>query len=121
MPTGTVQNNNGVLAWGNGLADFIKMKVHRCGVGIRQCQSHAFILLRTYGTEEVGTQVLLLAYDTWTSAFAGPDTSQRALLTDAVFVLEPDLDCFKLNVLGEFFLYALPEVFLKASCCSKSA
>ena len=59
----------------NGLADRLKMKIHRVGIGVGQGERRAFIVLRTDRAEEVGVEILLLSGDARSRAFARPDSS----------------------------------------------
>jgi hypothetical protein len=70
--------------------------------------------LRTDACEHVEVVVLRLSHSPRARASLGPDAGQRALLADAGFVLEPDLDTF-LGMRLPDGLDLLDDVFLKAS------
>ena len=55
-----------------------------------------------------------------TAAAQAPLVRQRALLTDAGFVLEPDLDRLARRFRRQNIGYEAGEVFLKASCAAIS-
>ena len=50
-----------------------------------------------------------------------PYAGETALLSDAAFVLKPNVDLFGLNMFGQYGFYFVNKVFLKASCASGSA
>lgn len=75
MPTGAVQNNDGVTLGRNGLTDGLKVKIHRVSIGVGQGERRAFIVLRTDRAEEIGVEILLLSGDARSCAFARPDAS----------------------------------------------
>ena len=62
----------------------------------------------------------VVAHTGRTRADFGPDRAQRALLTDTGLVLEPDLERFADCVRRQARGYDVGEVFLNASCASRS-
>src|ERR1035437_408301 len=61
-----------------------------------------------------------VAPDARTRAALGPDAGQRALLANAGFILKPDFDRPADKLLRDCGTRQLSEVFLKASCASRS-
>ena len=67
-----------------------EVQVYGLAVDVRQDERRSKIALGTDGTEQIGPVVALVAPRPATAR--GPDAGQRALLSDAGFVLPPDFD-----------------------------
>jgi hypothetical protein len=71
-----------------------QMTVHRVGVGLRQHEGGADRPRRTDRTKQISPGEAAVAGRSRPRAAARPQPGQRSLLTDAGFVLKPDLDRF---------------------------
>ena len=99
MPSGLIDEEDGVGSWCDRLGDFGQMQVHRFGIAGRQDQGGALTLFRADGTEDVGRGGSLVPWSARASAALGPPTGDLVLLADTGLVLEPnfylaDVDCF---------------------------
>src|SRR4249919_1958185 len=113
MPSGLIDEEDGVGPWCDCLGDFGQMQVHRFGVAGREDQSRALSLLRADGSEDVGRGGALIPRSAWASTALGPPAGDLVLLTNARFIREPNLyfpniDClFRARLhpgaLGTFF------------------
>src|ERR1700747_76757 len=75
---------------------------------------------RADGAEQVGPGEPPVALDPRTRAALGPDAGQRALLANAGFILKPDFDRPAGKLPRDRGAGQPGEVFLKASCASRS-
>ena len=116
MPSGLIDEENGVGSWCDRLGDFDQMQVHRFAVAGRQDQSRALSLLRADGSEDVGRGGALIPRSAWASAALGPPAGDLVLLTDTSLVLEPNFYLANIGCLfARDFIQARWEVFLKSS------
>ena len=115
-----VQDEDGVRADGDLLADLRQMEGHGLCIGAGQNQRRRRLAGRADRAEDIGPFIALVAGRARAGPAFGPDARQRSLLTDASFVLKPDFEGFGLGLLGEAFEDKLEEVFLKASWASGS-
>ncbi len=92
MMASAIDDDDGVGALCDGFADFGEVQVEGVRIGARQHQGGAGPARRTGGVEDMGPVVAPVARRARPRALSGPDPGQRALLADAGFVLEPDLD-----------------------------
>jgi len=116
MPSGLINEEDGVGSWRNRLGDFGQMQVHRFDVTGGQDQSRALSLLRADGSEDVGRGGALIPWSAWASAALGPPAGDLVLLTNARFIREPNL--YFPNIDGLFArdcIQARCELFLKSS------
>ena len=116
MPSGLIDEEDGVGSWRDRLGDFGQMQVHRFGVAGGQDQSRALSLLRADGSEDVGRGGALIPRSARASAAFGPPAGDLVLLADTSLVLEPnfylaDVDRF----FARDFIQARWEFFLKSS------
>ena len=116
MPSGLIDEKDGMGSRCDGVGDFRQMQVHRLGIAEGQDQSRALALFRADGTEDIGRCGLLIPRRARASAALGPPAGDLVLLADASLVLEPnfylaDVDCF----LARDFIQARWELFLKSS------
>ena len=72
------------------------------------------------GAKQVGPGEPPVAPDMRTRAALGPDAGQRALLANTGFILKPDFDRPAGKLLRDCGAGQFSEVFLKASCASRS-
>src|SRR5450631_252377 len=89
MPSGSIEEEDGVTALRHLAADLLEMQVHRLRIGIWQDQGHTDIALRADSAKYVGPFAALIPRRGWAAAALGPDASQCALLTNPGFVLPP--------------------------------
>ena len=71
-----------------------------------------------YGAEDIGALIALIGRQARPRAFLGRNSGAAVLLTDAGFVLEPDLDAPPLRQMAYMSLERGGEVFLKSSMTS---
>jgi hypothetical protein len=120
MPAGAVEHENGMSAGRDGAGDLGEMVVHRAGIGEGHDEARGDAAVRTDRAEDVGPLVAGVARRPRACAALRPDPAERALLADARFILEPDLEWFAPGSLGDRGGYRLAEVFLNASWASGS-
>jgi hypothetical protein len=113
--SGAVEDEDGVRPGCDLFADFSQMKRKCFGVGVWQDESGRGTARRTSRTEEIGPFVAQIARRAGTRSSLRPNPRQRALLTNASFVLEPDFQWLATGVPGQNGRDRLGEVFLKAS------
>lgn len=111
MPPGLVKYQQSMPAWRHGLTDCFQVKRHGLGICKRQYQTHRRIALWAYGSKDIGRLKLLLPHDTGPCSLACPKTSLGATLTDAHFVLKPDIDLLDVDIRWENGLHFPGEVF----------
>ena len=116
MPSGLIDEKDGVGSWCDRLGDFDQMQVHRVGIAEGQDQSRALALFRADGAEDIGRCGSLIPRSARASAALGPPAGDLVLLADTSLVLEPnfylaDVDRF----FARDFIQARWELFLKVS------
>jgi hypothetical protein len=116
VPSGLIDQEDGVGFWCDRPGDFREVQVHRFGIAEGQDESRAFALFRADGTEDIGRCGSLIPRSARASAALGPPAGNLVLLADTSLVLEPDfylaeVDCF----FARDFIQARWEVFLKSS------
>ena len=87
VPSGPVEQQNGVSAFGDMARDFIEMKLHHLGVGVGQRQSRADAARRADRAEQIGVVVALVGGLSWPRSAPGPLADEAVLLADAGLVL----------------------------------
>src|SRR5665213_4188920 len=90
MPSGLIDDKDGVGFWCDRLGDFREVQVHRFGVAERKDQSRALALFRADGTEDIGRCGSLIPRGARASAALGPPAGDLVLLADPCLVLEPN-------------------------------
>jgi hypothetical protein len=90
MPSGLIDEKDGVGSWVDRFGDFREVQVHRLGIAEGQDQSRALALFRADGTEDVGRCGSLILRSARASAALGPPAGDLVLLADTSLVLEPD-------------------------------
>ena len=83
VPTGSVEDQDGVSARRHRACDFGEMGVHRVGVDERKDETSGCAAARADGAEDVGPLVSGVPWRTGTTAALRPDPGERALLADA--------------------------------------
>jgi len=91
MPSGLIEQQHGVLAGADHLADLGQVQVHRRGVAERQDQCRALAVLRADGAEDVGRGVALVLRCRGPGPAPCPAAGDAVLLADAGFIGEPYL------------------------------
>src|SRR5258708_4776636 len=120
VPAGAVENEDGVGAWPNALADLFEVQVHSLGTDGGQNEGRAGASVRTHGAKQIDRAVPLIAWCRRPGPSPRPQAGQRSLLADPRFVLPPDLERLADRRGGERFGYELREVFLYASWAAAS-
>src|SRR5205823_13741753 len=120
MPSGTVADQYRVRTGRHLCADLLQVLVHGFGVDERHDDRGAGAARRTDRAEQISGIMAVVAYHRRARADRGPDVGDRALLADAGFVLEPDLDRLADRRRRQRLGYQLGEVFLNASWAAVS-
>lgn len=120
MPSGPIENQNGVGARGDMAGDLIEMKLHGFGIGIRQRQRGTNSASRTDGAKEIGVLIALVGWLAGPRPASGPLSDNAVLLTDTSFILEPDFQRCCLRQADEMSTQRAREVFLNAAMVSAS-
>ncbi len=120
MPSGAVEQQDGVGALGDVARDFLEMELHGLGVGEGQRQRSADASGGTNGAKEIRAFIALIGGLARPRSSLGPLTHKAVLLADAGFILEPDLDRRRRRQAVEMGAQRAREVFLKASTICSS-
>ena len=91
MPSGLIDEKDGVSSWCDRLGDFHEVQVHRFGIAGGQDQGCALSLLGADGTEDIGRCGALIPRSARASAALGPPAGDLVLLANARFIREPNL------------------------------
>ena len=119
MPSGLVEKENGMGAARHHGADLGEMRLHGLGVAERHDEPGALALGRADRAEKVGPGRALVVRRPGPGPALRPSAGQLVLLTDARFILPPELYAFA-RMGGPDLRQALWETFLKASAASGS-
>ena len=92
VPSGPVEQQNGVGALGDVARDLVEMKLHHVGVGVRQRQRCSDAPGWTDRAEQIGVVVALVGGLPGPRSASGPLPNLAVLLADAGLILEPDFD-----------------------------
>jgi hypothetical protein len=92
VPTGLIDEQHGVGSWLDVKRDLLKMQLHRLGVAKWQNQTGRLAKRGTDGAEDIGRGGSLIFQGKRSRAAFGPAPRDLVLLTDAGFVLEPQLE-----------------------------
>ena len=79
-------------ALGDIARDFVEMKLHHVGVGMRKRQSRSDAADRTDRAEQIGVVIALVGGLPWPRPASGPLPDKAVLLADPGLVLKPDFD-----------------------------
>lgn len=112
----------------NGPGDLVEMYLHGAGIGFWHHDGRTGSARRTDGAEQIGILIALIGRLAWPGSFAGPQANDTVLLTDACFILPPDLYCLGGRNAAQVGGKRVVEVFLKASitrasclgCCGRA-
>ena len=107
VPARLIHQHDGVCTGGDGECYLDEMQRHGFGIAERQHQPRAFALLRADRAEDIGRFRPLILRRRWSGSASRPAPRDLVFLTNARFVLEPDLygraaweGCFDLCQLG---------------------
>jgi hypothetical protein len=120
VPSGSVEDENGVGALGDIARDFVEVKLHHVGVGVGQREGRPDAPRGADRAEQIGVVVALVGGLPWPRPAPGPLPNLAVLLADPGFILEPDFDRRRLRQAVEMSLQRAREVFLKASTIRSS-
>ncbi len=120
MPSGAVEQQHGMGAVGDIARDFVEMKLHHVGVGMRKRQSRSDAAGRTDRAEQIGVVIALIGGLCWPRSTPCPLADEAVLLADPGFILEPDFDRRRLRQPFEMGLQRAREVFLNPSTIRSS-
>jgi hypothetical protein len=101
VPSGAVEQQDGVSAARDATSDFVDVHLHRLGVGIGQCERRADAARWADGSEQIGVFIPLIGWLTRPRSAPCPLANLAVLLADARFVLHEgspvksgeDLEC----------------------------
>src|ERR1700760_2894606 len=110
-----IEQQHGVRSRRYRLGDLGQMQVHRCGVAAWQNEGGTFALSRTDRAEYIGRGGALIARRRWPGAALGPAPGDLVLLSDARFVLEPQLYWLACGLVLRDLRQTRGKVFLNAS------
>ena len=120
MPTGAVEQQNGVGSGCDVVGYLVEVELHCLGIGEGHREGGADASGGTDGAEEIGAVVTLIGRLTRPRSAPGPLAHEAVLLADAGFVLKPDLDWRRRRQAVEMSAQREREVFLKASTIRSS-
>src|SRR5271155_3685511 len=120
MPTGAIEDENGMGTGCAAATDLGQVQAHQLGVDGRQHEGCSRASCRADGAEQVNPMMALIARRRWSRAAARPQPGQRPLLTDPGFILKPDFQRLTPSGNRKPFARPLGEVFLNASWASAS-
>jgi hypothetical protein len=120
VPSGAIQQQNGMGTLGDVQGYLVDMQLHHVGVGMGQCESRADTAGGADGAEEIRVLVTLVGGLGGPRSTLRPLPDKAVLLADAGFILEPDLDRLALGYPLEMGRERAREVFLKAWMVSPS-
>ena len=112
MPSGAIEQQNGVCALGDVARYLVEVKLHGECVGDGQCERRAFTARRADRAEEIGVIVTLVGRLTRSRSASSPLADEAILLADAGLVLEPDFDRGFLRQIRQMNAQRARKVFL---------
>src|SRR5271168_3575197 len=92
MPSGAIEQQDGVGALSDIARDLVEVKLHHVGVRVGQRQSRSDTASRTDRAEQVGIVIALVGGLSRPRSAPGPLANEAVLLADPGLILEPDLD-----------------------------
>jgi len=120
VPTGLIQDYDGMCARADDGGDLVKVQLHGFGVTGREDECGARATLRAYRTEYVGRLGSLVLRRARARAFLGPSICQFVLLANPHLILEPNLYRGSRGKPGADIRYLQPKLFLNASMAAGS-
>ena len=118
MPTGLIHEQHGVGSWLDVKRDLFEMQLHGVGVAKWQNQTGRLAKRGTDRSEDIGRGGSLILQGESSRAAFGPAPRDLVLLTDAGFVLEPQLA--RLSGGGRDIREDVWDFFLKATTAASS-
>jgi len=119
VPSGSIQHHHRVHVSRQFTGELLKECVHDIGVHVRADQAAGVSSLRADGAEDIQIVILRLSDRPRTRADPGPHAGNRAVLSEAGFVLVVDQQT--LVGMGRFeLIQTLGQFFLKASSSAGS-
>ncbi len=128
MPAGAVQHQHGNGTDRDASADLGQMFAH--GFHVDRWHDHrgADAAGRTYRAEQISPGKPVITDRARAATTLGPNAGQTAVLANACFILEPDLDRLAAHPPGNRLAHQIAEVFVKASgasgavlgCCGRT-
>jgi hypothetical protein len=116
MPSGLIDEEDGMGSWCDCLGDFREVQVHCLGIAGGQDQSHACAPFRADGAEDIGRCGSLIPRSARASAALCPPAGDLVLLADTSLVLEPNFYLADVDRLfARDFTQVRWELFLKSS------
>ena len=116
VPSGLVQEENGMLAGRNLGRDLGQVQGHRLGVATGQDERCTFAVVRAYGSEDVGRGGALIVGSAGPRPASGPAPRELVLLADPGLVGEPEFYVADVDaLLARDLCQAGWEIFLKTS------
>ena len=115
VPSGAVEDENGVSAGCDAAADLGKVKAHQLGIDRRQYKRCASAPCRADGAEDIDPVMALIAWRRRPGTPASLDPRQPTLLADPGLILEPDFQRLAAGSGRQPFAHRGGEVFLNAS------
>ena len=120
VPSGLIEDQNGVSAQRDLCSDLVEMKLHGFGVAGRQHESRTGSEFGADRTKHIGRLRALVVDGAGTRALCGPAIGELVLLTHPHLVLEPHLYGCAGRECRADFRHAYGEVFLNAVIASAS-
>jgi hypothetical protein len=120
MPSGAIEQQDGVSALSDIACDLVEVELHHVGVRVGQGESRPNTAGRTDRAKQIGVVVALVGRLARPRSAPGPLAHEPVLLADPGFVLEPDFDRRRLGDALEMSLQRAWEVFLNASTIRSS-
>ncbi len=120
VPTGAVEHHDGVRIGLHGVGEVCEKQVHDLGVDARQHEGDVVAGGRAHGGKDVGPLVSDLTRPGGAFAPAPPPVTDPAVVTDARFILKPELQALVGMRLGGRLQDVAKPPFLKRSCASTS-
>ena len=120
VPSGLIEDQNGVRARRDLGSDLVEMKLHGLGVAGRQHERRASSEFGADRTEHIGRLRALIVDGAGARTFCGPAVGELVLLTHPHLVLEPHLYGCAGRKCRADCRHALGEVFLNDAMASAS-
>lgn len=115
MPAGLIEDEHGMCAGIDGLADFGEMLLHGPGVAIGKDEAGAFALPQADRAEDIGPHGPLVGRCGWSCSPPCPSPGDLVHLSYSVFVGPPDFNICAGRVFFPDRCQSGGEVFLKTS------
>ena len=111
VPSGPVEEQNGVGALGDVARDFVEVELHHGSVGVGQHEGRSDAPRWADRAEQIGVVVALVGGLPWPRSAPGPLPNLAVLLADAGLVFKPDFDRRRLRQAVDMSLQRAREVF----------